>query len=301
MENSTETIRYSLMFRGKNETRFCVATEKNGELEEGKFARLPLMEITSSLIEEFFPLINNFELSSENQAEIKNIFITNFILALRNVEIKVINTYIKDPNLIKTLPQIGNWEPESKLKNQDWSKVDVREINDVLDEINLLRYAVNDWLDERKYPQKDDFLSTSDSQGSRAANMLQNRMIQSPATPIFFSDSPAWLHRANNFFPLAWAEIWHAMEKKVRARCCPYCGKVFLLPLNNTRKATCLSPSCKQKYEVDRHGGIEAYREWERNRKKVQSKRPPGRPKIAKPIEETPTKKKVGRPRKDGV
>ncbi|MPM82693.1 hypothetical protein SDC9_129755 [bioreactor metagenome] len=148
-------------------------------------------------------------------------------------------------------------------------------------EIFLLHFSVCHWIDLNTSPNFDNVVNPNDTEGN-ACMYMQNRIIQCPPVPMFLSKEPTRVHEAQgNLLPLAWAEVWYAIENKVRARCCPYCGVVFLLPRNNPRKATCLKPSCKQRYEVDRHGGIEAYREWERNRKKAPSKRPPGRPKKA--------------------
>lgn len=54
-------------------------------------------------------------------------------------------------------------------------------------------------------------------------------------------------------------------------------------------------------YEIDRHGGSQAYREWEKQRKLNPGKKPVGRPKKNVIVENTiPLKKRrVGRPRKD--
>ena len=68
--------------------------------------------------------------------------------------------------------------------------------------------------------------------------------------------------------PLCWAEVYYSRVNNIRTRICPYCGKIFEVPLNNPWKHFCQDKVCKQAYVIEKHGGIEGYREWERTRKK---------------------------------
>lgn len=86
---------------------------------------------------------------------------------------------------------------------------------------------------------------------------------------------------SNSLLALCWGEIWWALEKQeIKCSVCYYCGSVFFPPKNNLRKATCGNKDCKKKHVIDQHGGLEQYKEWERDRhkkKNIGGKR--GRPK----------------------
>lgn len=264
--------------------KYCICLGKSKEdlsLNE-KTHETSLLMLTSALIESFFPIIqNNIEttLASFEEAETK-------LNAILDTKTTLVST-------MSIAPTGSGLLPENIVRHLNTNELTIEDKR-VLQEITELRNAVVNWIDKRQLPL------SRQNQGPEptAKEYLQIALLTAPIKPIILCKDIRRIHQADSLLPLAWCEIWHALEYGIRARSCPYCGLVFLLPPNNPRKTTCLRPACKMKYEIDRHGGIEAYREWERNRKKLPSKRSPGRPKINKPADER-KKKKVGRPRKD--
>ena len=242
--------------------KYSVILGKESEcirLEQKYIDTSPLM-ITSTLIESFFPLING-TISLDDQV-------------LQEAESKVESIF-----------------GQKVLFSSNGNNFHHPKHPPLLDEIMALRHTIINWIDAGKLPSfKEDNLSPKshifpDTPDGNAIGYLQSRITEAPLIPMFAGSgekTPSRIHNSDNLLALAWAEIWHALEYNIKARSCPYCGLVFTPPPNNPRKATCLRPGCKIKYEIDRHGGIELYREWERNRKKVPSKRPPGRPKKQK-------------------
>ena len=142
-------------------------------------------------------------------------------------------------------------------------------------EIQAIKYAMDEWVEHNDYSLKEGF--------KNAAFYLQKRLEQSPPVPKLFSGYKARVHKTNSLLCLAWAEIWFAIEIEIpNVKTCSFCGTVYFAPKNNPDKSHCGSPECKKQYLIKSHGGIEGYREWERNRKKVFSKHGKGRPKKQK-------------------
>jgi hypothetical protein len=223
--------------------------------------------LASTILEAYFPIMekDNPSLSELQEALCEfNALLGNGLLsrAMNGTN----NDYVLFPAPVGLLPN-SNRTHEMIIAN-------------LLREIKLLHYSVVNWIDKKNFPQSN---THSDSEGDEIAALMlmQQNLLISPAKP-FILFRIARHHESDSLLALAWTEVWYAIENNIQARCCPYCGVVFPLPSNNPQKATCLRPACKQKYEIDRHGGIESYREWERNRKKVPSKRSPGRPKKQK-------------------
>ena len=211
---------------------------------ERQYSTSPLF-ITSAFLESFFPILKGTE---ESTAE-------NFIAAL-----------VKAGNIIDDDISRSNLLTDKK---------------EVIDEISCLFHAVNEWIPAQKFPVYN-LESPINSPNGKAIFYFSYRNIEAPLMPCFFEADVDRAHFTDSLLALAWAEIWHAVDYGIKARSCPYCGVVFILPPNNLQKKTCLRPACKQAYEVDRHGGIEEYREWERDRKKRPSLQKPGRPKKVK-------------------
>lgn len=155
--------------------------------------------------------------------------------------------------------------------------------SDLQRELHALLLAVHQWLfkKERLSPYlgllfggaRDVLPSNPDSW-----HYFYQRLRQTPAYPDIIRDRLVRVHESNNFFALAWSEVWYAYEFGIRARLCPYCLKVFLVPANNPHQSTCLSKECKRRHLIERHGGIDEYRAWERNRKKIGGSGVRGRP-----------------------
>lgn len=219
--------------------------------------------ITSTILESYFSIMNT---EAPLPHEMNNALLTFNALLGNGLITRIIN---ETNNIHFLFPSaVGLLKQTSEMTA----------IN-LLNEIKLLHYAVVNWIDEKNMIKNGQF-NPETTEGKTLLKLQQN-LFNSPATPLIIGNLGR-RHESDSLLTLAWAEVWYAIENKIRARCCPYCGQIFYLPPNNPRKANCLKPACKQKYEVDRHGGLEAYREWERNRKKVSSKRPPGRPKKEK-------------------
>lgn len=83
--------------------------------------------------------------------------------------------------------------------------------------------------------------------------------------------------------PLCWAEIWYALERKIRAGVCPYCGSVYLNSKYKS-KAHCVQSECKKYYLREKNGPG-----WEAARKSLRDpsrKGIPGRPPSQKTLED---------------
>lgn len=140
-------------------------------------------------------------------------------------------------------------------------------------EIIGLRHALSEWIDKGQKPAPFLDISFDRLLGERLNDALATyyfykRLLQAPAYPEAYEGQLRRVHESDSFLALAWAEIWYALDFRIRARECPYCSKVFLVPANNPRKNNCLSKACKKRYEIERHGGPEKYRQWEKTRNK---------------------------------
>lgn len=80
---------------------------------------------------------------------------------------------------------------------------------------------------------------------------------------------------SDDVISLCWGEIWQALQQNILAGICPYCGKIYLYPANSHYKASCLSKECKNKSIIARQGSEEAYRKYERDRKRKRKKTEP--------------------------
>lgn len=228
-----------------------------------------------------------YKQSSVSHLMITSLLIESFFSLIEQVVPPTNDNYEAAKNKIDTILGI-----KSNLSPTQWIEAPSDELRDpvnkknklnnkIIEEVSILRYAVINWVDKQHTPSFNT-ISNQDETTQKALMFMQLALMKSPIIPII-GGGIGRRHDSDGLIPLAWAEIWYALEKNIRARCCPYCGTVFILPPNNLRKTTCLRPPCKIKYEIDRHGGIEAYREWERTRK---IKRDPEKP------------KKAGRPKK---
>ncbi|HUW64123.1 MAG TPA: hypothetical protein VMW83_05425 [Spirochaetia bacterium] len=151
-------------------------------------------------------------------------------------------------------------------------------------EVLALRGAVGAWLDKKKpILMGPDALSDLDFQAhpleSMASHCFYTRLQQAPATIESMREEYARAHESDELLALAWAEIWYALDNKIRVRVCSYCSTVFRVPKNNPQTHHCGSKECKRQYLIDSHGGPEGYRAWETERKKKSKKQMgPGRP-----------------------
>ncbi len=195
---------------------------------------------------------------------------------------------------VKNLSRIatGNETQEEPIQIDSWSAFLTHQ-NPFAIEVEALQYAINTWIAEQKPPalwntsffamffEKPELLPEG-----LAAEAFLYRCRQLQTRPEInselFNGQLTTLYESDTLLPLAWAEVWYALQNKLRFRVCPYCGKVFKLPNNAPFKSYCGDADCRQKYLIDYHGGLEAYREWERVRKKKLGGGKRGRPRKRK-------------------
>ncbi|MDR7865789.1 MAG: hypothetical protein RIN56_03170 [Sporomusaceae bacterium] len=236
---------------------------------EGQFIRFnngffglstPLLFTTSQLLKSFSPLLD-----ADNPSF--DVALKEFVCSFLNeapITAQPIshNIFGVGPFSTLTLGQAGARNP---LKGHE---------TDFLLEIRSLRRAVSSWLDCGNRPELlaitewSDSLVTGDIMDNAAAFFIRERVLQAPGYPCFDNGGLIRVHETDEILPLAWAEVWHALEYGIRLRICPYCQTVFRVPSNNPRKESCLSPACKKAQETNRLGGLENQREYWRNNKK---------------------------------
>jgi hypothetical protein len=168
-------------------------------------------------------------------------------------------------------------------------------------EVQALRFAVSEWLYNKKKPVlrgAEAFFVPADGYPMEpaAGYCLYHRLQEAPATIESMEDgSLARCHESKYLLALAWAEIWFAIDNKIRVKICPYCGSVFLPPRCSPYKHSCESKECKKQHLIASHGGPDGYKAWERERSLARAmlplnkKRPVGRPK-AKDVKRPPGK-----------
>lgn len=143
-------------------------------------------------------------------------------------------------------------------------------------EIYTLKHAVHFWLHPKAGKK-----NTAPSTMGQVNDYLFLRSNDLLSFPMFVDGEIVKVYFSNGLLPLCWAEIWYAIDHKIKAGVCPYCWDIFIYPNNNYQKAHCGSPECKRAHIINQHGGEEGYRKWESSRKKIstEEKRKKGRPK----------------------
>lgn len=68
--------------------------------------------------------------------------------------------------------------------------------------------------------------------------------------------------------PLAWMEIWFALDHGIKVKICHHCAKLFAPSPFHPKTEHCQSNECKKAHLIKQKGGLEEYRKWERERKK---------------------------------
>lgn len=148
-------------------------------------------------------------------------------------------------------------------------------------EIISLRYVIMDWLSPLKKETIAIDLDKSElretdvpglmvegySFHAMAASCLKKRVAQVATNPEIINGKLVRLLKTSDILSLCWHEIWYCMEHDIKAKACPYCGCVFHPSPFHPNTAHCQSFYCKRKYIIEQKGGIEGYREWERERK----------------------------------
>lgn len=100
-----------------------------------------------------------------------------------------------------------------------------------------------------------------------ASYCLNIRSTQVTTTPAIVNDTLARVHQSKGLLPLAWMEIWYALDHDIKARVCPYCAKVFIPSPFHPRTIHCQGDECKKTHLIKQKGGPDGYRKWERERK----------------------------------
>lgn len=80
--------------------------------------------------------------------------------------------------------------------------------------------------------------------------------------------TPTHSYHARGLFPLAWAEIMWAIDRGLYAHTCDVCGGVFALRPPYKRATYLCSPECERKRKIERMGGLEAFRTYNREAQK---------------------------------
>jgi len=79
---------------------------------------------------------------------------------------------------------------------------------------------------------------------------------------------PGLLYRSESFLALAWIEILWALDHHVFAQQCKTCGSVFRLQGPYRRSSYQCSPTCRRLHRLERMGGREQQRAYNRERKR---------------------------------
>jgi len=163
-------------------------------------------------------------------------------------------------------------------------------------EIRALRYAVKKWLREGQKPHfyLNSFAAVlveapaGDLAEGFAVECFLERCKQLYARPEMhqelFNGQLVTVYITDTLLPLAWAEIWYALDHRLKFGVCPFCNGTYKIPVNAPWKGFCGEKECRKAKLINDHGGIEEYRKWERKRKNERKYRT--------------TKKKRGRPKK---
>jgi hypothetical protein len=195
-------------------------------------------------------------------------------------------------------PELFSKDEPVAIDDDVWKELEISTYSDYKNavayyyEAEAIKYAINNWLGDLKIPNLnlDGFMLLSNFTTSKdkppfpsdmiflpdefAKYCIHQRSKQVTTHPethsLMLPDELFRVHESvNGLLPLCWMEIWYCLEHKIRARVCPYCGRVFKPPINNPNTKHCNDRNCKRLSFVDSRGGPEKYREWERNRKKI--------------------------------
>ncbi len=84
---------------------------------------------------------------------------------------------------------------------------------------------------------------------------------------------PSKRYKSESFLALAWIEIMWAMEHDIYARICKTCGSVFRLNGPYSRKSYQCSPACRRQRRIERMGGPDTLRAYNREHKRTSRER----------------------------
>jgi len=257
--------------------RFTDTTDKNF------FIYGDTLFLCSALIQAFFPLIRSKVSPEESMPQKEDV--KQFLDAFCRKVTGMLSSYDEE------VLQLGDlfWEGYFYTAYGDIKSEII-----LFEEVRSLAYAVNNWLGGTEKPVfhpgvlkpryipnlfsglsspfTDPQSALSDFAGFCLYRRSQQISTHPEIHPELFDGKLLRVHKSQHIIlPFCWAEVWYCLEHKKRARVCPYCGKVFLPPPNNPKTAHCQSNPCRRAYLIEKHGGIEGYREWERTRKKKSS------------------------------
>jgi len=148
-------------------------------------------------------------------------------------------------------------------------------INHIYAEICALTHAAGHWLSPGSSMPAIDFdlpiplFNDQENLHALASYCLNARAKEVRTMPAITEEGVLErVHQSKGLLPLAWMEIWYALDHDINAKVCPYCAKVFVPSPFHPRTAHCQGDECKKAYLIQQKGGIEGYRKWERERKK---------------------------------
>ncbi len=253
------------MILGNNEEFFSSTDIDLKQMHSGTLA------VTSAFLESFYPTLNKEETTS--------------------VEVDRCLSALSE--LLKVTIGIDDL--------QDWGKISspILKGEYIFYQANVINWAVTKWLANRDITVSPRFLSIDECYNSLKSSenntrdyepaamfSLQVQVAEAPPLPFFYKNGIYKVIKSSYLFNLIWNEIWHnLMTEKANVKLCPFCGVIYYPPPNNPNKSHCGKHSCKLQYLIRYHGGLEKYREWERNRKMPTSKPKRGRGRPSKKTE----------------
>ncbi|MGE5415880.1 MAG: hypothetical protein ACM3UZ_03815 [Acidobacteriota bacterium] len=154
-------------------------------------------------------------------------------------------------------------------------------------ELTSLCSNINAWLNPRfkkEHPNRLDAkrhfeFGSNSKYGEPTYNLFTYRCEELKLSPIYDGNHLRMYYRSNGLITLAWAELLTAIQNKIQAGVCPYCGKVYQISPTTPTKASCASEPCKKaqikRSQLNLHGPG-----WDTARKaNTDHNRGPGRPK----------------------
>ena len=243
----------------------------------------------TNIIEKWAEEVLSFENTEVKQG---NLFVANALLtAFHGVSN---NSQVEEAIYKFTSTVTGKEVNECPVNIPVWEKL-FPDKSPFLLEVSGLRHAVEWWLHKGHKPKVNINALFAvlfdgrdlDVREGLAVDALLFRSKQFYARPAMsgndlFDGELITLYAADSLIPLAWAEVWYAVEHRLPFGLCPFCSGIYLIPNSAPFKSFCGGSKCRREKIIQDHGGIEGYRQWERDRKiKNSGKR--GRPK--KPVD----------------
>jgi len=226
--------------------------------------------LTGTLLRHFYKLLSNkAEITPMPSPE-------DVYAALKNFYMEVSG----QPNILdKAIPidfMINDPIPQSIRDNTELYE----STNFIIEVYNFIQ-AIRFWLHPIEGKKTIAMLFNNPSLTTKYTGFFSARCREFKSWPILHEGQFRPVYESKGILPLCWAEVWHAIDHKIKTGLCPYCWDVFTYPSNNYQKAHCGRNECKKAHIIKQHGGEEGYRKWESSRKIIPDieKRKRGRPK----------------------